>query len=213
LLYVERSNRTERLLEGLAQRLMAPGRDPLAPGVVVVQGPGMERWIAQSIARDYGVCANTNFPFPRGFLEQVFSAIPVDSLAKPNPGWEVRNLTWRIARRLGEGRDDPDFAPLARQLHAVDGDWRLIQLSHRIANLLDHYIIFRPDWIAAWTSSSTLPNDRNERWQARLVREMVAELGEGHVADRALAFQRGMPCFRVRSRFLPSRRCLLSICP
>lgn len=192
MLYVERSNRTERLLEGLAQRLMAPGRDPLAPGVVVVQGPGMERWIAQSIARDYGVCANTNFPFPRGFLEQVFSAIPVDSLAKPNPGWEVRNLTWRIARRLGEGRDDPDFAPLARQLHAVDGDWRLIQLSHRIANLLDHYIIFRPDWIAGWTNSSTLPSDRNERWQARLVREMVAELGEGHVADRALAFQRGM---------------------
>jgi len=169
---------------------MAPGRDPLAPGVVVVQGPGMERWIAQSIARDYGVCANTKFPFPRGFLEQAFSAIPVDSLAKPNPGWEVRNLTWRIARRLGEGRDDPDFAPLARQLHAVDGDWRLIQLSHRIANLLDHYIIFRPDWIAAWSSSSALPDDRDERWQARLVREMVAELGEGHVADRALAFER-----------------------
>jgi len=43
LLFVERSNRTERLLEGLADRLTAPGRDPLAPSVVVVQGPGMER--------------------------------------------------------------------------------------------------------------------------------------------------------------------------
>jgi exodeoxyribonuclease V gamma subunit len=189
LLFVERSNRTERLLEGLAQRLMAPGRHPLAPGVVVVQGPGMERWIAQSIARDYGVCANTDFPFPRGFLEQVFSAIPDESLAKPSSGWEVRNLTWRIAKRLVEGRDDPDFAPLARHLHAVDGDWRLVQLSHRIANLLDHYITFRPDWISAWTSSSTLPDERDERWQARLLREMVAELGRGHVADRALAFQ------------------------
>lgn len=190
MLFVERSNRTERLLEGLAQRLMAPGRDPLAPGVVVVQGPGMERWIAQSIARDYGICANTAFPFPRDFLERVFRAIPDESLAKPNSGWDVRNLTWRIAKRLAERRDDPDFAPLARQLHAVDGDWRLVQLAHRIANLLDHYITFRPDWISAWTSSSVLPDGRDERWQARLFREMLAELGEGHVADRALAFQK-----------------------
>ncbi|MGY8738706.1 MAG: exodeoxyribonuclease V subunit gamma, partial [bacterium] len=46
MLFVERSNRTERLLDGLATRLMAPGRDPLAPATVVVQGPGMERWLA-----------------------------------------------------------------------------------------------------------------------------------------------------------------------
>ncbi len=169
---------------------MAPGRDPLAPGVVVVQGPGMERWIAQSIARDYGVCANTTFPFPRDFLERLFRAIPDEMLEKPNSGWDVRNLTWRIAKRLAAGRDDPDFAPLARQLRAVDGDWRLIQLAHRIANLLDHYIIFRPDWVSAWTSSAVLPDGRDERWQARLFREMVAELGGGHFADRALAFQK-----------------------
>jgi len=189
LLFVERSNRTERLLEGLAQRLMAPGHDPLAPGVVVVQGPGMERWIAQSIARDYGVCANTTFPFPREFLERVFRSLPDELLAKPNPGWDVRNLTWQIAKRLAERRDDSDFAPLARQLQAADGDWRLVQLAHRIANLLDHYIIFRPDWISGWTHSSSLPGGRDERWQARLLREVVAELGGGHVADRARAFQ------------------------
>ena len=190
MLFVERSNRTERLLEGLAQRLMTPGRDPLAPGVVVVQGPGMERWIAQCIARDYGVCANTNFPFPRDFLEQVFRAIPDASFSRPNSAWEVRNLTWRIAKHLVDGRDDPDFAPLARHLHAVDGDWRLVQLAQRIANLLDHYIIFRPDWISAWTGSSALPEGRDERWQARLFREVHAERGGGHVADRALAFQK-----------------------
>jgi len=190
LLFVERSNRTERLLDGLAHRLVAPGRDPLAPGVVVVQGPGMERWLAQSIARDYGICANTGFPFPREFIERVFSALPDESLARPNSSWDVRVLTWRIAKRLVEGRGDPDFAPLARQLHAVDGDWRLVQLAHRIANLLDHYILFRPDWVSAWANSSVLPDGRDERWQARLFRELAAESGDAHVADRALAFQK-----------------------
>lgn len=192
MLFIERSNRTERLLEGLARRLMAPGQDPLAPDVVVVQGPGMERWIAQSIAREYGVCANTSFPFPRVFLETVFRAIPDPSFAKTHSGWEVRGLTWRIAKRLALGRDEPDFAPLARQLHAVDADWRLVQLAHRIADLFDHYLTFRPDWISAWTRSAALPEARDERWQARLFRELAAELGAGHLADRAQAFERAL---------------------
>jgi exodeoxyribonuclease V gamma subunit len=188
LLFVERSNRTERLLEGLARRLMLPGRDPLAPDVVVVQGPGMERWIAQSIARDFGVFANAAFPFPRDFLERVFRAIPDDTATQPDSKWSPQHLTWRIARRLVEGRDDPDFAPLSRHLHAVDGDWRLVQLSHRIASLLDQYITFRPDWVSKWLTSAVLPVGRDERWQARLFREIHAEIGPGHVADRALEF-------------------------
>lgn len=189
MLFVERSNRTERLLEGLAQRLMAPGRDPLALDIVVVQGAGMERWIAQSIAREYGVCANAAFPFPRDFLERVFRAIPDESLASRQTGWEVGNLTWRIAKRLVESRDETDFAPLARQLHAVDGNWRLVQLAYRIADLLDQYLTYRPDWISAWTNATELPEGRDERWQARLLRELTAELGGGHIADRATAFR------------------------
>jgi exodeoxyribonuclease V gamma subunit len=57
---------------------------------------------------------------------------------------------------------------------------------------LDHYIIFRPDWVSAWTSSPALPTGRDERWQARLFREVFDELGGGHVADRALAFQKSV---------------------
>ena len=192
MLFVERSNRTERLLEGLAKRLMAPGRDPLAPNRVVVQGPGMERWIAQSIAREYGVLANTDFPFPRGLLDLVFGAIPDQSYSKPNAEWDVKKLTWRIAKLLDAGRDDPDFEPLARHLRASDGDWRLVQLAHRIANLLDQYITNRPEWVMAWAKASVLPDRGEERWQARLFRDVYAEIGTGHVADRALAFEQAL---------------------
>jgi len=149
----------------------------------------MERWIAQSIARDHGVCANTRFYFPRVFLEHVFGAIPDEVSCAINPAWEVRSLTWRIARLLDANRDEADFAPLVRHLDSMDGDWRLVQLANRIANLLDQYVIFRPDWIEAWTRATSLPENRDERWQARLVREIHDECGGGHVADRALAFR------------------------
>ncbi len=188
MLFVERSNRTERLLEGLAERLMAPGRDPLVPSIVVVQGPGMERWLAQSVAREYGVCANTEFLFPRHFLERVFESTPGEAAGRPHSGWEVGRLVWSIARRLSVGRGDADYEPLARHLEAVDGDWRLVQLSQQIAILLDRYITYRPDWIRAWRDAPGLPEERDERWQARLVRELGAELGRGHLADRAQDF-------------------------
>jgi exodeoxyribonuclease V gamma subunit len=192
LLFVERSNRTERLLEGLTERLMAPGRDPLAPNRVVVQGPGMERWIAQSIAREYGVLANTDFPFPRGFLDLVFGTIPDEFHSKANAEWEVEKLTWRIAKHLEAGRDDPEFEALARHLRAPDGDWRLVQLAHRIAHLLDQYITNRPDWVVEWAQTAALPDGGAQRWQARLFRDVYAEIGGGHVADRALAFEKAI---------------------
>ena len=192
MLFLERSNRTERLLEGLANRLMAPGRDPLAPNRVVVQGPGMERWIAQSIAREYGVLANTVFPFPRGFLDLVFGTVLDEKISKSNAEWEVSRLTWRIAKHLEAGRDDPDFEPLARHLRAPDGDWRLVQLANRIAKLFDQYITNRPDWVTAWAGTFSLPARGEERWQARLFRDVYAEIGSGHVADRALAFAKAL---------------------
>lgn len=188
MLFVERSNRTERLLEGLADRLMAPCADPLATSFVVVQGPGMERWLSQSIARRYGICANTEFLFPRQWLDRIFEALPDERSDLKNSGWELGQLTWSVARLLAEGRGDPDFEPLARHLEAADGDWRLVQLAHQIAALIDQTITFRPEWIRDWCAASALPEERDERWQARLVRDLTSLIGPGHFADRATAF-------------------------
>ena len=192
MLVVERSNRMERLLEGLANRLTTPGGDPLSPNTVVVQGPGMERWIAQSIAREYGVLANTLFPFPRGFLDRIFRSIPDPALSKVNAEWEVGKLTWRIAKLIDVNRDESDFQPLDKHLQSTDGVWRMVQLAHRVASLFDQYITFRPEMVLGWVRESALPKRGDERWQARLFREIHAEIGLGHVADRALAFERAL---------------------
>lgn len=191
MLHVERSNRTERLFEGLAARLMAPGRDPLLPSTVVVQGPGMERWLAQSIARMHGVCANTRFLFPRAFLEEVFAE--VEGVPAPSPGlWDSGALTWALARELAAHREDPDFAPLALHLGAEDGDWRLVQLAAEIAGLLDRYAAHRPRWLQDWAAGRAIPHDRDARWQARLVQALAAASEDRPLADRALRVLRAL---------------------
>ncbi len=185
MLYVERSNRTERLFEGLAARLMAPGRNPLTTSTVVVQGPGMERWLSQSLARTYGICANTEFIFPRTFLERVFSQVEGED--RQDAGiWSGGRLVWAVAKQLDASRDDPDFAPLALHLEAPDGDWRLLQLATEIAAMFDRYATHRPQWLHDWCAGRNLPEGGDARWQGRLVHALAAASEDRPFADRAL---------------------------
>ena len=171
---------------------MSPGRDPLAPATVAVQGPGMERWLAQSIARRHGVCANTEFLFPRAFLERIFEASE-SALEEPRgTAWDVRRMVWSIAGLLESFEGDADFAPLARHLEAVDGDWRRIQLAHQLAVVFDQYITFRPEWVWEWAQGKAYPEAADARWQGKLFRALSELLGPGHFADRARGFLQGV---------------------
>ncbi len=194
MLFVERSNRTEKLLGALARRWAAPRPDPLSPALVVVQGKGMERWIAQTLASGFGVCANTEFLFPRGLLERALGASAgLDGDPEgwaADPRWEPARLVWWLARRLETHREDPELERLAVHLEAVDGDWRRIQLAQQIASLFDHYIVHRPDRVLAWPEVDLEALDPEERWQAWLFRGLVEDLGGDHLAARALSFVR-----------------------
>lgn len=199
MLFVERSNRTEALLAGLAERLTAPGRDPLARAVVVVQGAGMERWIAQQVACRSGVCANVEFPFPRPFLESLFGAMPGEPGGGPPRVWDLDRMTFAIARTIaqaseasGANESEDVYAPLLRHLAGADRDGRLVSLARQIANVFDQYITYRPDWTRAWEREGQGPVSLAEEpelgWQIRLFRTLREQLGPGHIADRATAF-------------------------
>jgi len=58
------SNRLEILAEQLATVLSTPLASPMEPEIIVVQSQGMERWVSMELARHFGICANTKFPFP-----------------------------------------------------------------------------------------------------------------------------------------------------
>jgi len=209
LLFVERSNRTERLLGALARRWAAPRPDPLSPALIVVQGKGMERWIAQTLASGFGICANTEFLFPRGLLERALGVggsvgggrgddadeAGAEGWAEgwaADPRWEPRRLVWWLARRLETHREHPELERLAVHLQAVDADWRRIQLAHQIASLFDQYLVHRPDRVVAWPETDPGALDPEERWQAWLFRGLVEDLGRDHLAARALSFARAL---------------------
>jgi exodeoxyribonuclease V gamma subunit len=57
-LHLHRSNRSELLVDALADVLRQPVADPFAAEVIAVQSKGMERWLALELSARLGVLAN-----------------------------------------------------------------------------------------------------------------------------------------------------------
>lgn len=184
-----RSNRLEVLIRALGALVRQPMADPLEPELIVVQSLGMERWVAMELARQHGVWALPEFPFPRALVERLLRSRPGAPKA-----WELGLLPWVVARCLPPLLARAEFEPLRRYLHGQpggDGDARRrLELSTSIAATFDQYAVYRPELVLDWDRGGAEGIDRDEdRWQPHLWRAVGDVLGrEGHFAARARAF-------------------------
>jgi len=174
------SNRLEALTDALADVFDTPLPSPLEPEIVIVQSKGMERWVSMALARRHGVCANFRFPFPNAFVYETFKkAVP----ELPDQSvYEPRIMTWSIMRLLSICLMKPEFESLRIYLGQNGSDLKRFQLSKRIADTFDQYLLFRPEMILGWESG------RENHWQAVLWRHLVQENGNGHRAALGRAF-------------------------
>ncbi|MCI5143135.1 MAG: hypothetical protein D3909_15690, partial [Candidatus Electrothrix sp. ATG1] len=60
-MHLFQSNRLENLFEALCATLAEPVSNPLAPETIIVQNPGMARWLSQQIALRTGISAHFSF--------------------------------------------------------------------------------------------------------------------------------------------------------
>lgn len=198
---VHRSNRPERLVDTLASVVEKAPLAPLVRETVVVEGRGIERWLARCLAERLGVWANAEFTFLRAFLRRAFGAVlKVDNESDP---FDPDALAWSIAAALPGLCETPAFQPVARYLEDQPGTEALLALSRRIARTLDQYVVYRPDWIAAWERG------REDNWQAVLWRTVVGDRQMQHVAAQARDFQARVGTADLGD--LPPRVCLFGL--
>ena len=168
-------NRLENLADALAGFLRIPPSSPLSPEVIVVQSKGMERWVSMQLAERHGVCANCRFPFPNAFIQEVFSKVHRDM---PEPSlYDPDIMTWRIMKALPDLIEETAFKTIRIYLESGQTDLKRFQLSQRIADLFDQYLLFRPEMMFLWEKG------RAQNWQALLWRRLV----EGHEREHRAA--------------------------
>jgi len=182
------SNRLETLSEALAETVREPLSSPLVQEAIIVQSRGMERWVKLELARHNGICANCAFPFPNAFLQDVFRAL-VPDMPDTSP-FDPGIMAFRVMGLLPSFIDTPEFEPVRTYLSNDGKGLKLYQLSVRIADMFDQYLVFRPEMMVQWEAGKA------GHWQARLFRGVCRGhpgLHRASLRDRALSILRGSP--------------------
>jgi exodeoxyribonuclease V gamma subunit len=195
VLHVHRSERADRLVDGLAEVLREPPADAFAPEVVAVPAKGVERWVTQRLSHvlgvspgeQDGVCANVRFPHP--------SALVADALARAagiepdDDPWAPDRLVWPLLETIDKCAPQEWCTTLGRHLGIGD-----VALAHRtgrrlatarhLAQLYDSYGAHRPSMLQSWAVSDDADVPDDLRWQAELWRQVRARVGLPSPAER-----------------------------
>jgi exodeoxyribonuclease V gamma subunit len=198
----------EILAEQLAQMTRNPLPSPLMPEIIVVQSRGMERWISMQLATFNGISANCSFPFPNAFLEKIFKIIKPD-LPEISP-FDPSILTFRLMRIIPNCLGLKGFENLKSYLADDDNQLKLFQLSGKIADLFDQYLVFRPELIFEWEAKKEKKKP-SHTWQAKLWRELVGEIGNWHRARLRKKLFQHIKQFRIDPSSLPARVSIFGI--
>jgi exodeoxyribonuclease V gamma subunit len=197
------SNRLEILSEKLAEVLRQPLASPLQQEIILVQSKGMERWVSMELARHNGICANCRFPFPNRFVYDVFRGI-IPDLEETSP-FTPEIMTWKVMEALPLHLKKKGFAALRNYLSEGAADLKLFQLSQRIADLCDQYLLFRPEMVLSWEKGE------DDRWQAILWRELVKGNEQKHRAALQKIFLEAIKKPEVKLETLPERIAVFGI--
>ncbi|OPY90525.1 MAG: RecBCD enzyme subunit RecC [Syntrophus sp. PtaU1.Bin208] len=201
------SNRMEILAEKLADVLESPLALPLAEELIVVQSRGMERWISMQLSASHGICANVRFPFPRNCIAKLFQTLLPEEQATHY--FDPEAAAWRIFHLLPSCSSHPGFEPLGAYLSDDPQGLKRCQLSRKIAQLYDSYLIFRPEMVLDWERG--ILREEGEFWQGELWRRFNGENRIAHPAALRSAFFEALRKNSQNINGLPERLSLFGI--
>jgi len=182
------SNRLEILASKLAQIVKKPLASPFVQETIVVQSLGMERWVSMELASCNGISANSYFPFPNQFLQDIFKRI-IPDLPDYSP-FESAAMTFKMMKILPECLHITEFESIKSYLKDDINQLKLFQLAEKIADTFEQYLVFRPEMIFAWEEGRE-ETDPEHRWQAYLWRKLAKGNEKNHRAYlRKVLFER-----------------------
>ena len=143
-----RSNRTERLVAALADRLREPA-DPFRPDWVLVGARGLGVWVQQQVADRNGVCGNVEFLRPAEALQRLIERLDP---APPEP-WSEGRLRWALLFALEDRLQHPAFSEVARWSQEDGEEFvqrRLASLAAELAPRFERNALYRAEDTQAW---------------------------------------------------------------
>ncbi|GGF54789.1 exodeoxyribonuclease V subunit gamma [Alteromonas lipolytica] len=176
------SNKLEHLSFLLAILLDRQPAQGLSQDVILVESPGMQHWLSMELAAQRGIAMNIAYPLPVRFMWDTARAVLGDEAVPKESPFRRETLRWRIyglltsEAELAHPAMDRVNHFLVRSRDNGSGQLQSLQLAVALADLLEQYLLYRPDWLLAWERhESVLADDNDERWQAHIWRQLVKD--------------------------------------
>lgn len=201
-------NRLEKLAERLSLTVREPVRNPFEGEIIIVQSRGMERYLSMEMAGHNQITANCLFPFPHSFLMDLFRKFIPD--IPEQAMFHTDSMIFKILKILPELNSRPEFKSLETYLNQDEHPLKEFQLAERIANLLDHYLVYRPDMIFQWEKGREKDLGKHQ-WQAVLWRKLIEPQPPYHTANLRELFFSAIQSHPQDMAALPERISLFGI--
>jgi exodeoxyribonuclease V gamma subunit len=206
-------NRLEDLAEVVLDWQACHPPAALEPEHLLVPSSGMAEWLKGAIATRHGVAAGFVMELPAQFAWRCLRAVLGPAAVPAASPLDKAPLAWRLMRLLPRLAAEPGYAALDGFLRAAPAGtapMRQWQLARRLADLLDQYQVYRPDWLADWAAGDDRlraadgapgrPVPPGQRWQCALWRTLRAELlAEAAAAGRAAAPDQARPALQAQA--------------
>jgi exodeoxyribonuclease V gamma subunit len=156
--------------------------DLLSPEYVIVQTPGMKRWLALECARRNSIFTQASVLMPKQFIMKL--GYWLMGTQEKRSEFERDVLPWALYRLITAGIQEgvAGLDSLKTYAGEQDRDMRLFALAEKASDILDQYMLYRPDWIESWDSGKRLfPDQDAEIWQKHLWNRLIAESGSNAI--------------------------------
>lgn len=181
MIYLYPANKMENLLALLDKIQQISPLSFFESEVIIVQNAGMQHWLNLSLAQSRGIAMNIGYALPAQYLWKLIRTLASEELVPEQSPFSREVLTWRIYSLLADKSilNDSDFDPVSNYWLGEKGsesasindlvdhekntgikvkngseqaELKRYQLSQKIADLYEQYLIYRPEWIDAWTN-------------------------------------------------------------
>ena len=183
------SNKIETLSLKFAKNIKT-NNNIFSSELLVMQTSGMERWLSLQTAKENGIFTNFQFIKPNSFINRLYELAEI----KASNIYSTENLKWLLYKYLGNEEFISNFKQVAQ--YYEDDDIKRLQLSVKLADLFDQYLLYRQSYIESWNDNklakiSIFPDDdplqiknkqnrldQHQKWQFWIWRKIKNELDE-----------------------------------
>ncbi|MEI4220187.1 MAG: exodeoxyribonuclease V subunit gamma [Candidatus Dasytiphilus stammeri] len=171
------SNHLELLTQLVAYHWKTnPLNDPLIAETILVQSNDVAQWVQISLAKELGLSGNIRFYFPDEFLWTIVRTVLPDISERTLVNKDT--MIWKILEILPFLLKKKEFKIFEVYLSLepeMTISRKIFQLSCKIAEMYENYLIYRPEWISSWEKGNLIKLDhKDQQWQALLWYTLVA---------------------------------------